>query len=83
MTNGLDLTIVVGYDKHSWTAGWKHFMDGMTVFYSEWGDDQLDKSASFQAKGIITYLTPTGKGVFHSCEKRPACQFVQQVTRRS
>ena len=49
MATGLDLTIVVGYDKHSWTAGWKHFMDGMTVFYSEWGDDQLDKSASFQA----------------------------------
>ena len=49
MTTGLDLTIVVGYDKHSWTAGWKHFMDGMTVFYSEWGDKQLEQRASFQA----------------------------------
>ena len=49
VTTGLDLTIVVGYDKHSWTAGWKHFMDGMTVFYSEWGDKQLEQRASFQA----------------------------------
>ena len=37
-TTGFDLTTVIGYDKHGWTAGWRSFMDGVTVFYSDWQD---------------------------------------------
>ena len=53
-TTGLDLTIVVGYDKHSWTAGWRHFMDGMTVFYNEWEDLQMESKSSFQGKSLLS-----------------------------
>ena len=38
VTPGFDLTTVIGYDKHGWTAGWRSFMDGVTVYYSDWQD---------------------------------------------
>ena len=46
---GRDLSVVVGYDRSDWSAGWTSFMDGMTIYYSDWNDTNLEEKASFQA----------------------------------
>lgn len=46
---GRELSVVVGYDRSDWSAGWTSFMDGMTIYYNDWNDTSLEEKTSFQA----------------------------------
>ena len=46
--NGRRLNLILSYQSSDWIAGWTHFMDGFTVFYSDRGNHALEDAKSFQ-----------------------------------
>ena len=42
-------SVIIEYDRETWTAGWRHFMDGFTVYYSKSNEINIEGRSSFQA----------------------------------
>ena len=49
---GRKLSVIIEYDPLKWSAGWRHFMDGFTVYYSKPSEINIEARSSFQVSRV-------------------------------